>query len=380
MSRAGKWKINYSGDFSYQSFGPAQIPSKNEPIVFDNEMIDLLVNANKKIALLNGLSLRLPDMKKFVSFYIHSEAIMSLQIDGLKITIDDIFNFQIEKTLSSDINDATNYIKATEYAILKLRENSLSNQLIKETHAILMADAQWENMNPGEFRQSQILINQEDEALQNIQYIPPNTEDMRNAMYLFEHYLQYEWIWTDHDALIQSALVHYQFKTISPFLCGNDRISRLIIDLFLIYREILSFPILGMSSFLKENYNEYNSTMSDVRTKGDYECWIKFFLRAIDESATITINAIDKFIELHNYNLQLIKSLERVSDTALLLFKHLENNPIIEIGKAAKVLNLSYNTVSSAVKALVSLGVLTKTSDKQRNRTFSYEKYIDIFR
>jgi Fic family protein len=380
MGRTGKRKTNYSGDFSYQSFDPAPIPSKNEPIVFDKEMIDLLVNANKKIALLNGLSSRLPNMNQFTSLCIRSEAVMSLQMDGLKITIDDILDFQIEKNLSSDINDAANYIKATEYAILRLNETPLCNQLIKETHVILMADVKWENMHPGEFRQSQILINQEDDSLQNSRYIPSNTEDMQNAMYLFEHYLQYEWVWTDLDVLIQSAFVHYQFKTICPFLCGNGRISRLIIDLFLIYRKSLGSPILGISSFLKENCNEYNITMSDVRTKGDYESWVKFFLKAIDESATITINAIDKFIELHDYNVQLISCLERVPDTVLLLFKHIENNPIVEIGKSAEVLKLSYNTVSSAVKTLVSLGVLTKTSDQQRNRTFSYEKYIDIFR
>ncbi|MDD2362161.1 MAG: Fic/DOC family N-terminal domain-containing protein [Oscillospiraceae bacterium] len=380
MSRTGKWKTNYSEDFSYQSFDPASIPSKNEPIVFDKEMIDLLVNANKKIALLNGLSLRLPDMERFVSFCIRSEAVMSLQIDGLKITIDDILNSQIETNLGSDINDASNYIRATEYAVSKLRKTSLSNQLIKETHAILMADARWENMNPGEFMQSQILSDREGGTLQNTRYIPPNTEDMRNAMYLFEHYLQHEWIWTDYDVLIQSAFVHYQFKTISPFLCGNGRISRLIIYLFLIYRESLSFPILCISFFLKENYNEYNSTISDVRTKGDYELWIKFFLRAIDESATITISAIDKFIELHNHNVQLIRNLKRFPDTVLLLFGYLENNPIIEISQTAKALKLSYNTISNAVKTLVSLGVMIKTSDKQRNRTFSYEKYIDIFR
>ena len=75
-----------------------------------------------------------------------------------------------------------------------------------------------------------------------------------------------------------------------------------------------------------------------------------------------------------------ISKLGRASKNALLVFNYLESNPIIEIGKTSEVLNISFNTVSSAVKRLVDVGILVQTSDSSRNRTFAYEAYLDILR
>lgn len=87
------------------------------------------------------------------------------------------------------------------------------------------------------------------------------------------------------DPLIKIGLVHYQFETIHPFLDGNGRIGRMIITLWLILKDLLKNPVLYISYFFKRNRVEYYDRLMDVRLKGHFEEWIRFFLNGIIESA-----------------------------------------------------------------------------------------------
>ena len=379
-NRAGTWKTNLSGELSYQSFDPAPIPPENPPLEFDTETIALLVKANKQLALLDGLSSRIPNVNLFISMYVRKEALMSSQIEGTQATLEDILDPLIDENANQNVGDVINYIKATEFAVSRLKELPLCNRLIRETHAVLMEGVRGQEKNPGEFRQSQNWIGGQGSTLKDARYIPPNPEDMNGALYLLEHLINEneEFLWQGLDVLVQAALIHYQFETIHPFLDGNGRIGRLLITLFLMQRRILSSPALYISYFLKANRVEYYDRMMDVRTKGNYEQWIRFFLLAVYESATDAIETIDRLTALHNRNITLVN--EQSTSSVVRLFEYLESNPIIEIGKTAKALGVSYNTISSATKALIDAGILNQSSGRRRGRTFSYKTYLDILR
>ena len=167
-------------------------------------------------------------------------------------------------------------------------------------------------------------------------------------------------------------MIYYQFEAIHPFLDGNGRIGRLLITLFLIAQGALSVPALYISYFLKRNRIEYYDRMTYVRTSGDYEQWVKFFLLAIKESSDDAIESIDKLTALHDKNTSIINNMGRSSKNVLKLFAYLEKNPIIDTQKTATALSLSYNTIASAVSRLCQAGILVKTSNARRNRTFSY--------
>lgn len=379
-NRAGVWKTNLSGESAYKSFNPTPIPPKSPPIELDKETIELLVNANKQLALLDGLSKRIPDVNLFISMYIRKEALMSSQIEGTQATLEDILDPLIEENTNQNVGDVINYVKATEFAVAKLRELPLCNRLLRDTHVILMEGVRGQEKNPGEFRRSQNWIGGQGSTLKNARYIPPNTVDMEAAMYLLEHFINNESLWTDLDVLIQAALIHYQFETIHPFLDGNGRIGRLLITLFLMERKVLATPVLYTSYFLKKNRIEYYDRMTEVRMKGNYEQWIKFFLLAINESAINAVETIDKLKALHDQNAARIRQLGRTPSTLMRLFEYLEGNPIIEIGTTANALHVSYNTVGNAVKVLVDAAILLQSSGGQRGRIFAYEKYLDILR
>lgn len=374
--RAGIFKTNLSGEAAYKSFVPASLPP-NPSIELDNDTVELLVKANKQIALLEGIAQRIPNVNLFVSMYVRKEALMSSQIEGTQATLEDVLDPMLEENTNRPVGEVINYIKATDFAINRLKELPLCNRLIKEAHEVLMSGVRGQEKNPGEFRHSQNWIGAAGSTLKTASFVPPSPEDMIQAMSDLEKYIN-----TDDglDVLIRVALIHYQFETIHPFLDGNGRIGRLLITLFLMEQKVLTTPALYISYFLKKNRIEYYDRMTEVRNKDNYEQWVKFFLQATYESAKDATEAIDKLNALHNKNCTAIEKMGRSAKTAMRLFTYLETNPIIDIQKTAKELGIAFNTISSAVKNLCEIGVLEQTSDQSRNRTFAYKEYLDILR
>jgi Fic family protein len=375
-NRAGKLRTNLSGEAAHQSFVPSPLPP-SPALELDSETISMLIKANKQLAILNSMATRIPDMNLFVSMYVRKEALMSSQIEGTQTTLDDVLDPTIDQNANRNVADVINYIKATEFSIAQLKELPLSGRLIRQTHAVLMKGARGQEKSPGTFRRSQNWIGGRGGTLKNARYIPPEPEDMKDALSDLEKYINSD---DGLDVLIRAALVHYQFETIHPFLDGNGRIGRLLITLFLLEKSALTTPALYISYFLKKNRTEYYDRMTEVRNKGNYEQWVRFFLLAIYESAGDATATIDKLTCLHNRNIEVINGFGRAAKTALRVFAYLEANPIIDIQKTADALQTTFKTLSGAVERLVAAGILVQTAGQRRNRKFSYEPYLNILR
>lgn len=376
-NRAGTLVSNLSGEMAYESFRPASLPP-NPPIEVGGELLTKLIDANKKVATLEGLSSRIPNMSLFVSMYVRKEALLSSQIEGTQCTLEDILNPLIENDTNRDVSDVVNYIRATEFALERLKTLPLCNRLIKETHAVLLESVRGQEKNPGEFRYSQNWIGGQGSTIKNARYIPPNPNDMLTAMSDLEKYINND---DSLDPLIQAALIHYQFETIHPFLDGNGRVGRLLITLFLMEKGILTTPALYISYYLKMNRVEYYDRMTQVRRTGDYEQWVTFFLQAFADSAEDAIRTIDQLTALHDTNLLKFDTLtKRQRSSVLKVFTYLESNPIIDIQKTADFLKVSYNTVSKIVSILIEKGILEQTAKSGKAKIYSYTAYLNILR
>ena len=313
----------------------------------------------------------------FVSMYVRKEALLSSQIEGTQATLEDILDPMIETNTNRDIADVINYVKATEFAVKRLKELPLCNRLIREIHEILMSGIRGQEKNPGEFRRSQNWIGGQGSTLKNAVYIPPSPSEMMQSMSDLEKYIHSD---DKLNVLIRAALIHYQFETIHPFLDGNGRVGRLLITLFLIDKKVLTSPALYISYFLKKNRTEYYDRMTEVRRKGNFEQWIKFFLEAFTESAEDAILTIDELALLHNKNTERILKMGRISKNAESVLKYMESHPIIEIKKTAEALGIAYNTVSNIVNRFVNADILYQTTSANRNRIFTYKAYLAILR
>ncbi len=377
MNRQGEYVQNLSGELMYYSFKPSALPP-NPKIEYDEDMIMLLSKANLSLGKLEGISSEIPNIDLYISMYVRKEALLSSQIEGTQATLDDIFDPQIDNNVNLDVAEVLNYIMANSHALELSKTLPVSNRFIKSIHEVLLSNGRGGDKTPGEFRRSQNWIGPKGSTLKDAKYIPPNVKDMSICMNSLEKYMHEV---DSIDKLVKIALIHYQFETIHPFLDGNGRIGRLLINVLLKQYKLLSQDALYISYFLKKNRIEYYDRLNEVRLKGHYEQWIKFFLKAISESANNAIDCIDSLSRLHKKNIDLINdNTSKSRPNVMRIFEHIESRPIIDIGSTASAIGKTYNTASSAIMELVDLGILVQANKQDRNRVFIYEDYLSILR
>ena len=376
MNRAGEFVTNLSGDSSYSSFKPNPLPP--EPaLVIDSNMVSKLVKANRELVKLDTAARFIPNTDLFISMYVRKEALISSQIEGTQCTLDEVLDPEIDTNSNLDVADVINYVRATNYSLERLKTLPLCCRLLREIHSELMQGVRGQEKNPGEFRASQNWIGPANCSLKDARYIPPNKDDMIAAMSDLEKFMNEN---EDYDALIRIALIHYQFETIHPFLDGNGRIGRLMILLYLMEQKLLSYPVIYISYFLKKNQIEYYDRISEVRRSGNYEQWVIFFLEAVSAAAKDSLATIEQLSALHDKNIDLLPKTNRKKDNVRILFDYIEKYPIIDIRHTSQELDVSFNTVSNAIRKLQELGILTETTNSARNKVFAYSEYLDILK
>lgn len=369
----GKYVENLSGDAKYLSYKPNALP--NVPFLkLDDEAVELLVKATSAISALDIKASMIPNRDLFVAMYVRKEALISSQIEGTQCTLDDVLDVNND---SLDVADVVNYISALNFAIERNKELPLCNRLLRETHSVLLRGVRGDDKTPGEFRKTQNWIGFGGN-IKNATYIPPNVDDMEECMDALEEFINSENV---SFTLIKTALIHYQFETIHPFLDGNGRIGRLLIILYLMQEGLLHSPILYPSWYLKLNRVEYYDRMMEVRKTGDYLQWVKFFLRAMLASAEDASDTIDALCELHNATLALFEDFSPRTRNGLADFlAYLEKNPIIDTVRASNDMGISYNTVAKYIDIFLEKSLLEETSKVGKTVVYSYAPYLSILR
>lgn len=376
MGRSGELVTNLSGEAAYQSFKPSPLPP-NPELNINSDIVKKLVEANRDLVRLDTAAKLIPNVELFISMYVRKEALISSQIEGTQCTLDDVLDPDVDGNTNLDVGDVINYVRACTYAIGRLEKLPLCNRLLREIHQELLAGIRGQEKNPGEFRRSQNWIGAANCTLKEARYIPPNVEDMNDALTDLERYMNEG---DDYDPLIRIALIHYQFETIHPFLDGNGRVGRLMILLYLMEQGYISKPIIYISYFLKKNQIEYYDRISEVRRSGNYEQWVGFFLEAVSAAAKDSLATVEKLSALHEGNIEKLPVTARKNDNVRRVFDYIEQYPIFDIKRTAADLGVSYNTVSAAVGKLIQAGILKETTNASRNRVFSYEEYLNILR
>ncbi len=376
MNRAGEFVNNLTGNAQYKSFKPSSLPP-NPPLELSGNMVKKLVEANQELVRLDTASKLIPNVEIFITMYVRKEALISSQIEGTQCTLDDVLDPELDSATNLDVADVIHYIDACTYALERIKKIPLCSRLFREIHEKLLSGVRGQEKNPGEFRRSQNWIGAANCSLSEARYIPPNVEDMNQAMSDLEQYMNNV---ENDDPLIRIALIHYQFETIHPFLDGNGRVGRLMILLYLMEMGLLEKPVIYISYFLKKNQIEYYDRISEVRRSGNYEQWVIFFLEAVSAAAKDSLLTVEELSTLHDRNLERLPKTSRKKDNVRALFNYIEQYPIIDIKKTSIALGLSYNTVSTVVNKLITVGILKETTNASRNRVFVYEEYLNILR
>ncbi len=180
--------------------------------------------------------------------------------------------------------------------------------------------------------------------------------------------------------LLKVGMAHAQFETIHPFLDGNGRIGRLLITFMLCERKILQRPLLYLSHFFKRHQAEYYERLQGTRDKGDWEGWLKFFLRGVAEVAQAATETARKIVKLREEHRALVtSSIGRKAAKGLELLESLFFQPIGTVGAFADKTRLSFANTNKLANVFVTLGILVETTGQRRNRVFHYDSYLKLF-
>ncbi|HUU50544.1 MAG TPA: Fic family protein [Nitrospinota bacterium] len=359
----------------YWAFVPNPLPPR---IKFDKNIISLLSEADRLLGELSGTGRVLPNPYLLISPYIKREAVSSSRIEGTLASLDDLFFFEAEEPKEPkvpDVREVKNYVEAMNHGVELLKKLPVSARLICEIHKVLMEGVRGKHATPGEIRRSQNWIGPPGCSLDEAIYVPPPIEEMKKALSDWEKYLHAK---KDEPILIQCALMHYQFEAIHPFLDGNGRTGRLLITFFLCEKGCLTQPLLYLSSFFEKYRNDYYSRLLYVSKKGEWEEWIKFFLRGVAIQSKEAIADSKKILELHGEYLKILETAGKIPDTAYRLIDEIFSNPVISIYRLSKKWDLPYNSVKRGVMKLVKIGVLEEKTERKRKKLYIAPKMMNL--
>lgn len=347
----------------YSAFVPAPLPPE---LHYSPALVRLLSVADAALSELSGLGQVLPNPHLLIAPYLRREAVLSSRIEGTRTSLADLLADeagQSPQVPADDVREVRNYVVALEYGIERLRALPLSLRLVRELHQRLMQGVRGDRATPGEFRRSQNWIGPHGSTPANAPYVPPPPQEMHEALAAWETFLHRR---DDLPDLIQCALMHEHFEAIHPFLDGNGRVGRLLITLFLIERGRLSQPLLYLSEFIERNRDDYYRGLHRVRTHGDWNGWLHYFLAGVQWSAQRALRQARQLLALREAMREKLTTAPR----ALALIDALFENPFLDANRVKKLLKVSDPTARKTLAALEAAGLIAEISGRAWGRQY----------
>ena len=319
----------------------------------------------------------LSELNSIVNLFEWKEALLSSQIEGIQAKFSDLLLYQNEDFKVSsplDIQEVVNYKSSLQRGLNEINRIPISSRLLREVHFELMQGPRGLTKTPGEFRRSQNWIGGAHPS--TARFVPPPPTEISKLISDLEKFIHSDS--EDLSFIVKLGLVHVQFETIHPFLDGNGRVGRLLINLMLHDQNILKNSTISLSSYLKSNRDEYYFHLNNVRSTGDWESWLKFFLNGVIESSSQVVQTTRRILKLLTDDDKKIQELGRGKTSAHKVFKFYKSIPIASVASLTKKTQLTAPAVYYAIENLRKLGILHEITGKKRNQIFLYKNYFDI--
>ena len=375
---SGTYVVTSTLSESVKAFVPAPLPPK-DPTLSPACYVEQNQAAELALARLSGVTGLVPSIDWLLYGAIRKEALLTSQIEGTQATLTDLFDDEagLDIKNADDIEEVTNYMQAFRFVRENLRDESglpISVRLLCGAHKLLLNGVRGTGKQPGELRKSQNWIGGTRPG--NAVFVPPPADEVPGLLANLEQFIHKK-----DDGLprlVNIALAHAQFETIHPFLDGNGRIGRLLIAALMEYFDLLPEPLMYLSSYLKEHQLEYYRLLGAIRTEGDWESWVSFFLEGVIEAATSAERGVIEVASRVSTDRRLLLATQNVSPVSLRLFELLPMMPRFTIERIKVELKTSFPTANAAARTLVGLGIVTEITGQSRNRSFSYQPYLDL--
>ena len=361
----------------FKAFIPHDLPP-DPPLALDNRLNDLLERANRALGRLDGIAMLLPDVSLYLYFFIRKEAVLSSQIEGTRSSLSDLLLFESDEMPGiplEDVTEVSNYVSALYHGLSRIRQNApLTSRLFREMHAILLSSGRGSQRSPGEFRRSQNWIGGTRPG--NALVVPPPHDEVIPRIAELEKFL--------HDtqnrtpALIKAALAHVQFETIHPFQDGNGRLGRMLVTLLLCYEGALQEPLLYLSLYFKRHRGIYYLHLQNIRTDGDWEAWLAFFLEGVEQTSQQAVETSRRILALFDQDRERVGQLGRAAATGFRIHLLLQKRPLLPAADAAVELGISRTAATNTLERMAEAGIVRDAPVRSRKRVFAYQTYLDI--
>ena len=374
----GSYVTSTTSGESVRAFVPHALPPARPALALD-ALTDHNRQAELALARLSGVSGLVPSVDWVLYSAVRKEALLTSQIEGTQATLVDLFNDEAGFAISNtdDVEEVTNYLRAYRLVQDNLRSPKglpISVRLLCDAHRLLLSGARGAGKQPGELRRSQNWIGGTRPG--NAVFVPPPADKVASLMGDMERFI--------HDGtrrlppLVRIALVHAQFETIHPFLDGNGRIGRLLITALLEHWGLLPEPLMYLSGYLKQHQMEYYRQLAIIRTEGDWESWVAFFLEAVAMAAAEAERGIIDIASMVAADRKRLLASPKAGAASYRLFELLPMMPRFTIERVRRELNTSFPTANAAVQALEALGIVSEMTGQKKNRSYSYQQYINL--
>ena len=376
-SRIGsKVVISPVGEERVEAYLPPPLPP--DPPVSAEMLTAKLGKAHWVMGRLDGMMANLPDGPTFLYTYVRQEALLSSQIEGIQLSLSDLLFSEVGDTSGvpvDDVQEVSSYVAAMAYGLKRITDGfPLSQHLMREIHEILLSRGPGSTKLPGEFRRSQNWIG--GSRPENALYVPPPPWHVADLMNDLEKFIHTDY--PEYTELVKAALMHVQFETIHPFLNGNGRLGRLMITFLLCASGLLRHPTLYLSLYFKTHKSRYFELLQRVRTHGDWETWLEFFLDGVIDTSEHAIETAQKILELFKRDQEKIEQSGTLAASPLRVHRVLQERPVLSASYAVMSTGISLPTVYSAIRHLQSIGIVKEVTGKKKNRIFTYDEYFRI--
>lgn len=374
----GTYAISTTLGEPVRAFVPYPLPP-TRPALAPAVYVELNRQAELALARLGGVSGLVPSVDWLLYSAVRREALLTSQIEGTQATLTDLFDEEAGLKVSNtdDVEEVSNYLRAFRWVREQLGDPQglpISVWLLCDAHRLLLTGARGAGKQPGQLRRSQNWIGGTRPG--NAAFVPPPPEHVPALLADMERFIHDDG--TELPPMVRVALIHAQFETIHPFLDGNGRIGRLLIAALFEHWDLLAEPLMYLSAYLKQHQAEYYRRLSAIRTEGDWEGWVTFFLEGVAVAAEQAERNIIEVASLVAADRKRLLQSPKAGPASYRLFEMLPMMPRLTIERVRQRLDTSFPTATAAVKALEDLGIVAEMTGQKKNRSYSYQAYVDL--
>jgi len=361
---AGQVILTHNG---YHAFIPAPLPPN---LVWSLPLISALSEAERDLSRLAALAGGFPFPRLLIQPFMRREAVLSSRIEGTRATLAELYTYESAQLSflesGDDVREVHNYVTALDYGLERLKTLPISLRLIREIHEKLMHGVRGGNLTPGEFRRTQNWIGPAGSTIMTATYVPPPVDKMNQALGDLEKFIH---TGTDVPVLARAAMIHYQFEALHPFLDGNGRVGRLLMALLFTEWNILPQPLLNLSVYFERYRQEYYDHLLAVSQRGDWEVWLRFFLRGVSSQAQDSLVRMQRLEAIRTKYEPLVKS-DRNSERMGAVLDFLFARPILSAKQLAENVGMPFKTARQYIEKLAKAGILREVTGNARNQIY----------